>query len=76
MREWGWACERREDGSLWAGFRFGALLGELLGDEAQVAPLASAVQRYAPNPAARWWFHPGRRRVTVAVGNDQYVQAS
>ena len=66
---WGFLCNQRADGSLWAGMGYECPLEDQF-DEDMVSDIRSAIQRTRGNRNGRFWINLKSRMVTMAVGES------
>lgn len=74
---WGFPCNQKSDGSLWAGKGFECPLEEQF-EEAMVADILSAIERTRGSRYGRFWINLRSRTVTMAVGasaDNEYSSA-
>ena len=74
---WGFACNQRSDGSLWAGKGFECPLEDQL-DEEMVEGLRKAIKKTRGARNGRFWINLNSRTVTMAVGesaDNKYASA-
>ena len=66
---WGFPCNQKADGSLWAGKGWECPLADQLG-ERTAADIRKAIERTRGGRNGRIWVNLKRRAVTMAVGES------